>query len=98
MKKKTTKNKLLKRAPAKKEFVLVDGKVLKDVFQLIDALEKMGDDVFNHHVNEARNDFSNWIRDVFDDHELADMLSQPMDKMKAELVILRRVVDKLKKG
>lgn len=52
-------------------FHLKNGGKLKDLFDLAKSLEEMPEEVFNHHVNEHRNDFYNWIRDVIGDQELA---------------------------
>jgi len=37
----------------------------------MESLEDMDQDLFSFHVNEQNNDFSNWIRDVFGEKELA---------------------------
>ena len=42
-------------------FKLVDGKMLKSVPELLEALKNMDDWVYQHHVNQERNDFVNWI-------------------------------------
>ena len=46
-------------------FKLVDGKMLKSVPELLEALKNMDDWVYQHHVNQERNDFVNWLRDIF---------------------------------
>ena len=39
-------------------------------------LPELSDDIFHHHVNSDKNDFSNWIKDVIGDQKLAnDLLS-----------------------
>lgn len=52
-------------------FFVRDGKVVKNLKELVAALDKMADDVFHHHANREKNDFSNWIRDVMQHHDLA---------------------------
>ena len=37
---------------------------------LADALRDMSDDLFSHHVNDARNDFANWVHHVFEEPDL----------------------------
>ncbi len=59
------KTKLLGEAPQEYEFYLNDGRRLGSVFELVDALETMSDEIFREHVTEAKNDFSSWIKDVF---------------------------------
>jgi hypothetical protein len=52
-------------------FYLNDGRVLKSASELMHSLNSMSNDVFVHHVNAERNDFSNWIRDIYGNKELA---------------------------
>jgi HD superfamily phosphohydrolase len=54
-----------------KYFWLHDGRALKSLKELSDSLENMPGDVFSHHVTKERNDFSNWIKDVIGDKDLA---------------------------
>jgi hypothetical protein len=53
-------------------FILVTGVPLKNLKELANALENMNDWVFNHHVNDARNDFSSWVNEILGEHELAE--------------------------
>jgi hypothetical protein len=62
--------------PESKYFVLKDGKRLKTIQELIEALRVMSDDVFYFHVNDFKNDFENWIRFVFLNNELADKIKK----------------------
>ncbi|MBI5206252.1 MAG: hypothetical protein HY934_00500 [Candidatus Firestonebacteria bacterium] len=52
-------------------FWVASGERLKNLEELVNALEKMSDDIFAHHVNENKNDFSCWIRDCIGDKVLA---------------------------
>ncbi|MGC8929468.1 MAG: ATP-binding protein [Candidatus Woesearchaeota archaeon] len=61
-------------------FVLENGKQLKSIYDLIEELEIMSDDVFYHHVNDFKNDFENWVRFVFLNNELADKISKTKTK------------------
>jgi hypothetical protein len=87
---------ILKKAPEDKEFVLVDGRKIRDVKELAFALGEMGDNIFWHHVNDARNDFVSWINDVFDDKELAESLKNARDRVNAQITILKHIVNKIK--
>jgi hypothetical protein len=53
-----------------KYFYLVNGEVLKNLEELVGALEKMTKEIFNYHVTKEKNDFANWIEDVFGNKKL----------------------------
>jgi len=44
---------------------------VNNLLDLREAISKIDDDTFRHHVNEEKNDFSNWIGDVLQSSELA---------------------------
>ena len=55
-------------------FFLQNGTVVKNVAELADALNKMDDDTFVHHVSKDKNDFANWVSHVFNMGELAEKI------------------------
>ncbi len=55
-------------------FWLSDGRVIKNLDELIEALRTMKESVFEFHANKQKNDFSNWIRDVLGDKGLAEKI------------------------
>ena len=57
-----------------------NGQILKNVAELKAALEKMGKETFQHHVNKEKNDFANWIGEVFSDAELAENVRKATNK------------------
>ena len=63
--------KVFGKVPDERAFVLEEGRKLKSVFELVDALETMSEEVFRHHVSPERNDFANWLEGVFDEKVLA---------------------------
>ena len=91
----TLKKKVTGEAPEEYHFYLSDGRKLKNLFDLIEALENMSDDVFRHHVNEYKNDFSNWIRDVFQENDLADEVSRVESRIDTEVKLLKHLVKEL---
>ena len=63
-------------------FYTCNGEVLKTKNQLVKFLKKVDDTVFSYHVNDYKNDFANWIKDVFKEEELFDQilsLKNPLD-------------------
>ncbi len=72
-----------KQIPEENYFFLIDGRKLKNLKELYNSLSEMEDSVFNHHVNEERNDFTNWIMYVFNNESLANKVQNA--KTKTEL-------------
>ena len=87
--------KILGEAPVEHHFVVADGKKLKNIMELADALETMSEEIFRHHANEFRNDFSSWVKDVFYDHSLAEDISRAKNRLETQIAILRRLVKEL---
>ncbi|MEM3126790.1 MAG: transketolase C-terminal domain-containing protein [Candidatus Woesearchaeota archaeon] len=61
-------------------FVLKSGEKIYSLHELYYSLKKMSDDIFNHHVNDKKNDFANWIKDSFKDQKLADAIKKSKTK------------------
>ena len=57
--------------PPEKYFYVCDGTIIKNINELPDALRNMSPDAFIYHVNEQKNDFFNWVKDVFELSHLA---------------------------
>lgn len=87
--------KILGEAPVEHHFVVADGKKLKNIIELADALETMTEEIFRHHANEFRNDFATWVKDVFYDHSLAEDISRAKNRLETQITILRRLVKEL---
>lgn len=94
----TVRRKILGEAPAEMHFKLADGRKVKSIFELIDVLDNMSDDIFRHHVNEFRNDFSSWVKDVFEEPALANDLIRANDRINAQVCLLKRLINELKEG
>ena len=80
-----------------KYFVLKDGRQLKDYRELASALDSLNDDVFNFHVNKDRNDFSNWINDVFQEHELAEHIRHIHNRFEMQAKLYKHLFEKAHK-
>src|SRR3989338_5512140 len=87
--------KILGEAPVEHHFVVADGRKLKNIIELADALETMSEEIFRNHSNEFRNDFSSWVKDVFYDHSLAEDISRAKNKLETQIAVLRRLVKEL---
>ena len=73
-------------------FWLNDGTVIKNLKELYEAMKTMDNNTFSHHVNEQKNDFHNWVRDIHKDKRLAGelMKAKTQDEM-AECI--RRMIE-----
>lgn len=86
----------LKHSPVpEKWFILSSGKEIRTLKELAQDLGDMEDFVFEHHVNEHRNDFVSWIKDVFEDAELAEKIAHYKDKKRMQMIVYEHIVDKL---
>ena len=77
-------------------FRLINGQKIKNLFGLVYALDRVSDEIFYHHVNEQRNDFSNWVRDIFKQKKLAEDISKVRSKLETQVVLLKFIVKKSK--
>ena len=78
-------------------FITKDGREVKSLFELSQALEDMPEDVFNHHVSDEGNDFSNWVQHVMKNKSLADSIAAVKDKKSIQEVIRAKLEKDIKK-
>jgi len=74
-------------------FFLNDGSRLRSMEDLRSALRKMNDSTFRYHVNEERNDFYNWIKDVFNNFKLANKIKDVKNKKQMHSIINKALLD-----
>jgi len=55
-------------------FNLHNGGVIRSVPGLHQAMLEMNQEIFNHHVNENKNDFATWVKEAVKDELLASKL------------------------
>lgn len=85
------------KAPEEKAFVLHDGRKLKTLYEFVDELETMSDDAFREYVTWERNDFANWINDVFEVPDLATEMRLLQNRFDAQRAVLKHFVRELVK-
>lgn len=93
---KKTNKESLKRVPSDRCFYICDGNCCASLLDLSEAIHIMNDEAFAHHVNDAKNDFANWVEAVFDQPKLAKSLRDAKSKEKHVVEILRFVVREMK--
>jgi hypothetical protein len=73
---KTVAQNMLGNVPEEKRFWCSDGRYLNNLEELRDALNQMSAETFSYHSNEIKTDFTNWVKDVIGDAQLArDLLN-----------------------
>jgi hypothetical protein len=75
--------KYLSRVPEDYVFYCCDGRSFRDLRELAAGLVAMSDSSFAYHVHSNKNDFSNWVRDIIRDEELADELVRATTRFEA---------------
>ncbi len=83
--------------PEEYQFWVNDGKAIKSVEQLAEALKGMDEDTFKYHSNKEKADFSNWLKDIVGDEKLAKDLMKnkskdsAYSKVKDRISLLKRI-------
>ncbi len=77
--------------PQEYEFWCNDGRILRNLRELRDAFAVMNEYTFTYHVNDAKNDFCNWVRDIVRDDILAGELLMAGDAMAAVRMVADRI-------
>jgi hypothetical protein len=78
---------------AEKAFHLMDGSTIRNVEELRDKLLQISEHEYSHHVNEFKNDFFNWVRDVYGDKRLANRLAKAKTALQAADAITKRLAE-----
>ncbi|MFZ3073940.1 MAG: hypothetical protein WA093_02290 [Minisyncoccales bacterium] len=74
-----------------KSFWLSDGRTLRNLKELAIALETMDESVWNYHVTAEKNDFANWIEEIFGQN----LLGSSIRKVKSPRTAAKRIQSKL---
>ena len=75
-------------------FRFCNGLNAKNLHELLAAFQTITDGVYQYHANNEKNDFSNWIKDVLGDEELASSLK--MRSREEAIIILETRIKQLK--
>jgi hypothetical protein len=76
-----------------KYFVLQNGQYLKSFRDLVTAVDKMDDSMFEYHVTGDRHDFANWVKDVLKQEQLASRMKTARVKKELLAILKRHVVE-----
>jgi hypothetical protein len=84
-------SKFLEKVPAAYVFYCHDGIVFTDVNELAAGLATMSDETFAYHSNPEKQDFSNWVRDIIGDEQLANNLAWSTSREQAAQYVVARI-------
>lgn len=79
-----------------KEFWASNGLIVRNLNELASALGSMEEYHFSQHVNADKNDFAQWVSDVYGQKELAENLGQSKSLNEHEVITLKHLVNMLK--
>ncbi len=83
----------LESVEAGKEFYTKDGITITSMEELAGAIKTFDDETFFHHVNEERNDFANWARDVIGDFVLANRMKRVRKQATLNKIVSARIAE-----
>ena len=86
----------MKNVHPEKKFYFKNGMTAQNLSELVQGIQQMNDEEFKHHVNDEKNDFARWIKDVVEDHELAKKVDYEKDQ-KAIIEIVTERINRLEK-
>ena len=78
-----------------RSFKACDGRSIDSVWSLAEHLKVMHPDSYAYHANDSKNDFASWLRDVHNNHDLADRLLSAKGKDHAAKIVSNHIVGAL---
>ena len=73
-------------------FVLCNGAVLKNIKELAVILDDLTEEEFTYHVNEEKNDFSNWMRGTLKAENAAEKIAEIKDKKDMQIALFKHMI------
>lgn len=68
-----------------------DSCVFKNMRELRDGLAQMAEETYAYHANAEKNDFSQWVKDIIKDEQLANDLRSARSKTEAANRVANRI-------
>ncbi len=72
-------------------FYFSNGQTVASLEELGYYLKFVSQSVFDKHLHTNRNDFSTWVRDVFNNHDLADKLQNIINRFEMSRILIEEV-------
>jgi hypothetical protein len=88
-----SKDKALGDCTPEKAFWSTHGVIVRNIYEMEKFLEFADEWTFRYHINldNNKNDFADWIRDVLEDSDLANKLEGVMEKEKYLKIVKERI-------
>lgn len=83
--------KFLADVPEQYVFMCADGQIFRNLSDLRYGLGNMSNEVFSYHSNDKTHDFSNWIKDIIGDEELAGYIAFNVSRTEAAITVNKRI-------
>lgn len=83
--------KTLSNVPEEKIFWSHDGQIFRSLHELESGFNRMTEETYKYHANAAKNDFSNWVREVIGDDTLAKDLEKAPNRLDAAMKVESRI-------
>jgi hypothetical protein len=90
-KKKTVRSAKVSVCSQDKSFFVCDGSVYASLAELAKGLRKMNPDTYKYHANQEKNDFHNWIKDVFGNAKLAKQALTARDQKQLAKIVAAKL-------
>ena len=74
-------------------FLLCTGAAIHSVKQLGDELENVDEGVYYYHTQNGRNDFAQWIQDIFGDKALAESVRASHNKEHLRATLYKHLLE-----
>ena len=78
-----------------KVFWLKDSSILKSLVELKDRLDFMPDDIFFFHANSEKNDFYNWVKDIYQNQSLANKIKNAKTRQELKILLEKELKPKI---
>jgi hypothetical protein len=91
-------NKAFENVPEEKAFYINDGRRVRNLYELVEALDSMKEATFKFHINKKKNDLSEWIRHVIGEERLADDVARLVMKDKIQIRLQKHVIQKMREN
>ena len=89
-----TKSHALRSVTGTLTFKLANGREVSSLFELAHVFDNLEENIYQYHANEGKNDFAEWITNVFKSKPLAEAI-RALPKRDAQVKILKYLVHEL---